>query len=185
MRLLSVGLAAALALCIGCVWQPVVYDEPAQEKASAAVAAFESDARLNRFFQESVAYAVFPDAFRAGTGFGGAFGTGWLFESGDVSARVTLFEAFAGADLGAQVYRSIIFFRTEAALKDFTRGNFEFTGQANAAHVVGGQSLTPAYHPDVALFVQVKGGLLLEASVGAQRYDVFPLAESSLSGESE
>lgn len=88
-------------------------------------------------------------------------------------------------DLGAQVYRSIIFFRTEAALKDFRRGNFEFTGQANAAHVVGGQSLTPAYHPDVALFVQVKGGLLLEASVGAQRYDVFPLAESSLSGEPE
>jgi hypothetical protein len=28
------------------------------------------------------------------------------------------------------------------------------------------------------MFVEVRGGLMLEASVGTQRYDFFPLAES-------
>ena len=55
------------------------------------------------------------------------------------------------------------------------RGRFEFTGQANMAHVVGGKAATPGYHPDAAMFVEVKGGLLLEASVGTQRYDYFPV----------
>jgi lipid-binding SYLF domain-containing protein len=90
-----------------------------------------------------------------------------------------MFELFAGADIGVQSYRSILFFKTEKALRNFKKGSFEFTGQANAAHVVGGYSASPSYHPDVAMFVQVKGGILLEASVGTQRYDFFPLPPSA------
>ena len=91
--------------------------------------------------------------------------------------RAVMVEAFAGVNLGLQAYRKILFFRSEGTLDQFKRGRFEFTGQANMAHVVGGKAATPGYHPDAAMFVEVKGGLLLEASVGTQRYDYFPVPE--------
>ena len=177
--MMRVLLAMVFTAVLGaCVWQPIVYDESAQESVDKALAEFRGEEALAPFFDEALAYAVFPGSFRAGTGVGGAFGGGWLLEHGDAVGRVTMFEFFAGADLGAQVYRTILFFKTEKALRNFKKGTFEFTGQANAAHVVGGYSAAPSYHPEVAMFVQVRGGLLLEASVGTQRYDYFPIPPS-------
>ena len=166
---------AVTGMLSACVWQPIIYDESARESVDKALAEFRREEALAPFFDEALAYAVFPGSFRAGTGFGGAFGGGWLLEDGDAVGRVTLFEFFAGADLGAQMYRTILFFKTEKALRNFKKGTFEFTGQANAAHVVGGYSAASSYYPEVAMFVQVRGGLLIEASVGTQRYDYFPI----------
>lgn len=84
-------------------------------------------------------------------------------------------EVFVGANMGLQGDRKILFFRGAGSLDQFKRGRFEFTGQANATAITAGKAFTPGYHPDVAMFVQVKGGLMLEASVGTQRYDFFPL----------
>lgn len=171
MRLL---LLLSLLTLSACVWQPVVYDDETAVRVEAARTSFAARGELKPFFDEAIAYAIFPDQWRAGTGFGGAFGTGWLFEEGEVTGRAVMVEAFAGVNLGLQAYRKILFFRSEWTLDQFKRGRFEFTGQANMAHVVGGKAATPGYHPDAAMFVEVKGGLLLEASVGAQRYDYFP-----------
>jgi lipid-binding SYLF domain-containing protein len=178
MTRIRLTLLLLVALAAGCVWQPIVYDESAQESVDKALAEFRKEEVLAPFFDEALAYAVFPGSFRAGTGFGGAYGSGWLLEEGNAIGRVTMFELFAGADFGAQVYRTILFFKTEKALRNFKKGTFEFTGQANAAHVVGGYSAAPSYHPEVAMFMQVRGGLLLEASVGTQRYDYFPIPPS-------
>ncbi len=164
-----------LVSCAACVWRPVIYDEAAREATDHAIAAFKESGELQRYFAEAAGYAVFPAALRAGTGFGGAFGNGWLCEEGEVTGRVVLLEFFAGVDLGAQGYRSILFFRSAEALEQFRRGRLEFTGQASVAAITAGKAITPAYSQDVALFVQVRGGLMLEASVGAQRYDYFPL----------
>jgi hypothetical protein len=166
-----------LVCCSGCVWQPVTYTGAQRDAATAAVVAFREGGELQRYFDEAVAYAVFPAALRVGTGLGGAYGNGWLLEDGQVTGRILLIELFAGVDLGAQSYRSILFFRNQEAVQRFRRGRFEFTGQANATAVTVGKSLTPSYAKDVAMFVQVRGGLLLEASVGAQRYQYFPLVE--------
>jgi lipid-binding SYLF domain-containing protein len=176
MRLLSVIFLALLLAA--CSWQPSCYCDNTQLSTEQAVASFRTSGELAQYFDEAVAWAVFPSSFRAGTGFGGAYGTGWLFEQDAVTGRVMMVEVFAGANLGAQGYRSILFFRNEMVLERFRRGRFEFTGQAHATVVTAGKSLTPSYHQDVAMFVQVKGGLLLEASVGTQRYDFFPLPEA-------
>lgn len=170
-KLLLLSLLALSA----CVWQPVVYDDETAATVEAARASFAQREALQPFFDEAIAYAVFPAQWRAGTGFGAAFGTGWLFEEGEVTGRAVMVEAFAGVNVGLQAYRKILFFRSEGTLDQFKRGRFEFTGQANMAHVVGGKAATPGYHPDAAMFVEVKGGLLLEASVGTQRYDYFPV----------
>mgnify|MGYP001826319814 CR=1 FL=1 len=163
----------------GCVWQPIAYDADARADTEAALAAFRENDLLAEYFAEAAGYAVLPSALRAGTGLGGALGSGWLFEGGGVTGKVLLVEFFAGVDLGAQVYRSIIFFRTPEALQRFRNSQIEFTGQANASVLTAGASITPAYSEDVAMFVEVRGGLLLEASVGGQHYEFLPLAPES------
>ena len=122
-----------------------------------------------------MAYAVFPGNWRAGSGFGAAFGNGCLIENGEVTGRALMVEAFVGANVGVQSDRKILFFRSEHWRDQFKRGRFEFTGQFNASAGTAGKAVTPGYHPDVAMFVEVRGGVMLEASVGTQRYDYFPL----------
>jgi lipid-binding SYLF domain-containing protein len=175
-KLLSV--AAVLSLSVGCVWKPVTYDVSTRESVEKATAEFREEEALGRFFDDAVGYVVFPSAVRAGSGFGGAYGSGWLMEAGDVTGRTILFELFLGPNLGAQAYRSILFFQNEKSLQKFKKGRFEFTGQANAAVVTVGVGFTPSYNNDVAMFTQLRGGLLLEASVGTQRYDFYPLVEN-------
>ena len=142
------------------------------------MSAFRDNERLQPFFEDSVAYAVFPSAWRAGGGFGAALGKGWMIENGEVTGWVSMAEFFAGADLGVQTYRSILFFRSPIALEKFKHGRFEFTGQAHATAATASAPLTPSFSREVAMFVQVKGGLMLEASVGTQRYDFFELPPS-------
>ena len=168
-----------LLFLAGCVWSPIVYDEAARSQTEEAELAFRDTGSLDRYFDEAVAWAVFPGSVRIGTGFGGAFGRGWLVESGGVSGRVQVAELFVGAMGGGQAYRTILFFQTDQALERFKKGRFEFTGQANATAVTVGKAITPSYNQEVAMFVQVRGGLLVEASVGAQRYDFFPLAPTA------
>jgi lipid-binding SYLF domain-containing protein len=169
-------LALALAsLAAGCAWKPTVYDAEEQAAVSKAEAAFREDARLQPFFDEAAGYVVLPLSIRAGSGFGGAWGSGWLLEDGAAVGKVRLLEFQAGAHVGAQGYRSIIFFRTPEKLEQFKGGRMEFVGQANAAATVVGATFTPAWSTDVAVFTQVRAGLLVEASVGAQHYDFYPL----------
>ncbi|MEP4149095.1 MAG: hypothetical protein ABJL54_17890 [Halioglobus sp.] len=166
-----------------CVMEPVVYDQERAESVDEAIASFREHKELDSFFSGALAFAVFPSNWRAGGGFGGAFGNGWLFENGEVTGRALMTELFVGANFGVQADRKILFFRTEGPLDQFKRGRFEFTGQANAAIAKTGKAVTPGYHPDVAMFVQVRGGLLLEVSVGTQRYDFFPLTPGNTTTE--
>ncbi|MEP5569106.1 MAG: hypothetical protein ABJN62_14805 [Halioglobus sp.] len=176
MRLLvALAVIVVISSLSGCVMEPVVYDQERAESVDEAIASFREHEELAPFFSEALAYAIFPSNWRAGGGFGGAFGNGWLFEKGEVTGRALMTEVFVGVNLGVQADRKILFFRTEGPLDQFKRGRFEFTGQANAAVAKTGKAVTPGYHPDVAMFVQVRGGLLLEVSVGTQRYDFFPL----------
>jgi lipid-binding SYLF domain-containing protein len=169
------ALLLAALFTAACVWQPVAYT-PAQEKPVAtATAAFRQEPRLQRYFDEAVAYAIFPLAGRAGLAFGGAYGSGRLIEGGQAVGLVRMLEFYAGPNAGAQAYRQILFFRDAQSLADFKRGKLEFTGQANATVVATGATATPAYNPRVALFTQVRGGLLLEASVGAKKFQYVPL----------
>lgn len=166
---------ALLALLAGCSLTPPAYSGDSKVAVEKTVAAFQKDKRLAPFFEQAVAYVVFPHAVRAGTGFGGAWGGGWLLEGDRALGRVALKEGFVGANLGAQYYRQIIFFKTEQSLERFKRGGFEFTGQASVAATLIGKNFTPAFNTEVAVFAKVRGGLWLEASVGTQHYRFYPL----------
>ena len=137
---------------------------------------FQADKRLAEYFDDAVAYAMFPRVYRAGAGFGAAYGNGWVFRDGGFPiGKTSMWQVNAGPHVGAQYYEQILFFKTERALSLFQKGTLEFAGQANATVLAAGASATPSYNEDVAVFTNVRGGLMLEGSVGGHRYHYQPI----------
>ncbi|RLU01131.1 hypothetical protein [Ketobacter sp.] len=177
------ALVFLLCLTLGaCASAPVQQTEPGDgtgahidPEIERALQAFRALPELQVYFDEAKAVVIIPRNFRAGTGFGGAVGKGWLLEEGRVSATVWHWQFLAGADLGFQFYQQILFLKDAEAVAFFKNEPFQFAGQVNATALVWGAALTPSYNQGVALFTVIDGGLMLEGSVGLHSYHVFPL----------
>lgn len=170
-------LLALFLVLQSCAYQPVNRSEIPPSKLSALAETeqhFRDTEKLDAYFENAVAYAVLPTNIRAGTGFGGAWGQGWIIEQEQLSGKVSQWQFFAGINFGAQLYEQILFFRTKSALTAFKEGTFEFAGQANATAIIWGVAATPSFSQDIAMFTLINGGLLLEGSVGMHRYDFAP-----------
>ena len=173
---------ATLTACLsGCLLKPIDADDLAAEKvgrAEAALEAFRTNPKLADFFDKAAVIAVYPNALRAGGGFGGAWARGLVFQDDVPIAHGRMLQFSAGANVGGQWYRQILFFKTVEAWEAFSRAPLEFAGQANAAVVTAGLAATPSFNSEVALFTELKGGLLIEASVGAHRYGFAPIVRA-------
>ena len=171
--LVSILIMSCLFLT-ACTSQPMGDDSlnsATYEGAQNAAKHFQSDENLKRYFDEAVAYAMFPRVYRAGAGYGLAYGGGWLFQSnGSPLGKTTVWQFSAGPHMGAQYYEQILFFRTQRSLELFQAGTLEFAGQMNATVLTMGVSKTPSYNKDVAVFTNIGGGLMLEGSIGGHRY---------------
>ncbi len=155
-------------------WDPSEADEY-HAKAQEAIAAFlEKDPSIQRFFDSAAGYVVIPTVGKAGFGIGGARGKGVLYENGEVTAVVTLSQLSFGFQWGGQAYSEFIFFEDEATLTNFKRGNYELGAQASAVAITAGVSADAEFNGGMAIFTQVKGGLMYEASVGGQKFKVEP-----------
>jgi lipid-binding SYLF domain-containing protein len=75
-----------------------------------------------------------------------------------------------GAQAGGQAYREIIFFENKDAVDRFMQNKVEFSGQVSAIAVKSGASANANYRNSVVVFSQEKGGLMLEASLGGQKF---------------
>jgi lipid-binding SYLF domain-containing protein len=75
-----------------------------------------------------------------------------------------------GAQAGGQAYREIIFFENKDAMDRFMQNKVEFSGQVSAIAVKAGASANANYRNGVVVFSQEKGGLMLEASLGGQKF---------------
>ena len=174
--LIGVLLLSLLGACASVPPQGADENNPkATSKLDDALSDFRAIPSLERYFEEAAAVVIIPNNFRAGTGFGGAIGKGWLIENGVISANVWHWQFLVGADLGFQVYQQILFLKDSEAVAFFKAEPFQFAGQANATALLWGAGLTPSYNEGVALFTIVDGGLLLEGSVGMHSYHVFPV----------
>jgi lipid-binding SYLF domain-containing protein len=138
--------------------------------AEAALQAFESDERLEPFFAQAKLVAVYPTGIRAGFGIGGGLGHGVVFQGEQVIGRTSMYQVSVGANVGGQVYRQILFFKSKASFERLMDGVMEFAGQANLAVARTGGSATPSFNREVAMFTQLRNGLLIEGSVGAHHY---------------
>lgn len=174
-RFITLLLALLLALPAAADWQPDQGDK-LQVRAKKMSERFRSEQpKLQRFFDEAYAYAVFPRVTRGGFIFGLGRGKGVVIEGDELIGYVTHWQLTLGAQLGAQRHAQIIFFRDAEALEAFKKVTPEFIGQASAALATVGGGVSPAYLPSVAIFNLMEGGLMLEAAAGAARYRYRPV----------
>ena len=144
-------------------------DQLAAAKAIIEIKA--ADPSIQSFFDDSAAYAVFPSVGKGGIGIGGAYGKGLVIADDKVIGKTELTQVTIGFQLGGQVYSEFIFFKDDAALAQFQRGNFELGAQASAVAATAGASADVGYDKGVAIFTVTGGGLMYEATVSGQKFD--------------
>lgn len=133
---------------------------------------------------------------------GGAYGAGDIYklQHGEAErvGKVDLIQAAAGWILGGEVFSEIIFFETESDYQRFMTGNFEFSANAKAVALtaaisakgttMGNQGVqagltadttsvkgfngNPEYTKGMKVFTVTLGGLMYEATVAGQKFNI-------------
>jgi len=170
--LLSVALLALAFPALA--FQPDVNEELQLDAAKAILAIKKADPGIEAFFNNAAGYAVFPSVGKGGIVVGGAYGKGLVIVNGQVDGHTTMTQATVGLQLGGQVYSLFVFFKDKAAIDNFKRGNFEFGAQASAVAATAGASADTSYDKGVAVFTHASGGLMVEGSVGGQKFTYEP-----------
>lgn len=133
-----------------------------------------ADPGLERFFERSAGYVVFPSAGKGGLGVGAAHGSGVLFIKGQPVGKASMTQLTIGAQAGGQAFSEVIFFESASTLTDFQKGEMKFSGSISAVALKSGASANAKYTDGVAVFTATKGGLMLEAAVGGQKFSYEP-----------
>jgi lipid-binding SYLF domain-containing protein len=145
------------------------------EVQTAIQVAKSTDPGLQKFFDTAAGYAVFPKVGKGAIGVGGAYGRGELFQNGQRAGYCTLTQASIGLALGGQEYTEIIFFETPDAVNKFKAGDLSFAAQASAVALKSGASANAEYANNVLVFTKGESGLMVEASIGGQKFNYQPL----------
>ena len=140
-------------------------------KSKKAKAAFiKNDADMNKLFKSAYGYVIFPNVGKGAMVVGAASGNGLVFENGHLIGKGKMIQVTVGVQAGGKAYSEVIFFENKAALERFTDNKLEFSGQASAVAVKSGASATAKYANGVLVFTQDLGGLMVEASIGGQKF---------------
>jgi lipid-binding SYLF domain-containing protein len=152
-------------------WNPQGESEQL-EAAQETIAMFKStDPGLAVFFEKAYGYAVFPTVGSGGFWIGGAHGTGIVYEKGKPVGRTSLTQITFGFVFGGQAYSELLFFKDKAVLDKYKAGSAEFSAEASAVIATAGAAAKTSYDNNgVAVFVHVKGGAMVSASIGGQQF---------------
>lgn len=168
--LLLVTLFMLAAHSMAWAFEPDTSDEMQLAVAKAIIDIKKADPGIQKFFDGAAGYAVFPKVGKGGMGIGGAHGKGLVIVGEKAVGKTSLSQVTVGFQLGGQVYAQFVFFEDSTALGHFQRGNFELGAQASAVAVTLGASADANYDGGVAVFTNVGGGLMYEATVSGQKF---------------
>jgi len=179
-RTLSLLLAAttaslAMTACSTAPSSTAGRTEIRQDSNAAMVKAKADDPTMAKVFNDAHGSAVFPKVGKGAVGVGGAYGKGVLFQGGQIVGYCDVSQASIGIQLGAQTYTEIICFQDQQSFDRFKKGNFAFDAQATAVALKSGAGANAKYSNGVAVFTMNEAGLMLEASLGGQKFDYEPL----------
>jgi lipid-binding SYLF domain-containing protein len=155
-------------------FEPDTNDPMQLDVQRAIISIKRTDPGIETFFENAAGYAVFPSVGKGGLVIGGAYGKGLVISNGQVDGYTAMSQATVGFQLGAQKYAQFVFFRDQVALENFKRGNFEFGAQASAVAATKGASADANYDQGVVVFTQAGGGLMVEGTVGGQKFSYEP-----------
>ena len=170
------------------------------EDFSKTIEIFKKSPQVQKYFDRAYGYALFPMGGKGAWIVGYARGKGQVYRGGVVTGKSTLNHFSIGFQGGGQVFSQVIFFQDQRAYDEFTQGSFEVDARAVAVAVTAGAqaqigsagvssaaSAGPSssaqvgnhYSKGMAIFVQSKGGLMLDLSAGLQKFSFRPIANAA------
>mgnify|MGYP000042997344 FL=1 len=170
MRVILLTILAWTLTAPAYAFEPDVNEEMELDVAKAILAIKRADPGIEAFFENAAGYAVFPSVGKGGLVVGGAYGKGLVIVDDQVDGYTSMTQGTIGLQIGGQKYAQFIFFKDATAIAHFRRGNFEFGAQASAVAITKGASADASYDGGVAVFTHAAGGLMLEGSVGGQKF---------------
>jgi lipid-binding SYLF domain-containing protein len=176
-RLLTVPvLLAALSACQSSTWDPAEAEDHRAEVEATVAEIKRIDPDVQRFFDSSVGYAVFPTVGEGGLVLGGAHGKGLVYEKGVVVGSAAITEISFGAQIGGQTFSEIVFFADRKTLDDLKDGDFKTGASVSAIAVEKGAAKSASFHEGIAVFIKPKKGLMAAATIEGQAFNYRPLA---------
>ncbi len=170
LTLFFVTLSMLLLATTTWAFDPDTNDEMQLSVAKAILDLKKADPEIEKFFESSAGYAVLPSVGKGGIGVGGAHGKGLVIVGDKAVGKTSMSQVTIGLQLGGQVYAQFIFFEDDIALGNFQRGNYEMGAQASAVAATMGASADADYDGGVAVFTNAGGGLMVEATIGGQKF---------------
>ncbi len=146
----------------------------------AAVERFKkADSGIGALLDAAAGHAVFPSVGKGGLVLGGARGTGLVYEKAGVVGTATMSQFTFGAQIGGQSFAELILFENAEALAQFKESRFEMAAQVGAVAAAEGVSKNAKYVAGVMVFTLANRGLMVEASVGGQKFKFTPTPASA------
>lgn len=167
-------LTSLLFVTVGIVAQNTKDKQVINDAERAKETLLSKDMGLKKFFKEASGYAIFPNVGKGGFVIGGASGNGVVYENGTAIGMTSLKKVNIGLQAGGQALIEVIFFQNDAALAKFKKGNYEFSAEMSAVAADKGQAENANYKDGVVVFALPKAGLMVDASVGGQKFEYHP-----------
>lgn len=174
-KMCNAALAAFCALAVPAAFSAQIPDDLRAEAQEALANFLKADSSLQTFLDQSAGYAIFPTVAKGGLVVGAAHGKGLVYEAGNLIGLASMTQASIGAQAGGQTFSELIVFEAPAALNEFKAGTFEMRAEVSAVAAAEGASKTARYRHGVAVFTMPKKGLMVQASVGGQKFKFEPL----------
>lgn len=137
----------------------------------------EKDPSIQKFFDNSYAYAVLPKVFKGAFLAGFAYGKGEVHEQGKMVGYCDMKQASGGLSLGGEYYREIIFFLLKQDLDKFCKGEYTFAAQVTGVALNAGAAAKSDYRAGMAVFITMDAGAMVDASLGGQKFNFEPIYE--------
>jgi hypothetical protein len=154
-----------------------------EESAAATLKRLEEkDRGLKQMLKKAYAYAVFPSVGKASLVVGGSYGRGAVFERGKFIGHATISQFTVGVQIGGDTFSELLVFENKEALERLKKGKMAFAANASAVLVKAGASGTKNFTNGVAAYAYSRGGMLLEAVIGGQKFK-FKAADEEEQGD--
>jgi len=179
-KTLIVSLLLLIFVAAGCATAPETKEgkNVLSAQVDEAIAIFKTrDPSIDRFFTQSYGYAVFPKVGKGAFIVGGAHGKGQVYEQGSLAGYSTLSQASLGFSFGGEYFREIIFFREKQDLDKFKMEEYTFAAQATGVALEEGVAAKADYKDGMAVFITSDKGLMVDASLGGQKFKYVPAAK--------
>jgi lipid-binding SYLF domain-containing protein len=175
---LAVLLLSVVVVSVGCAPtrpQTLASRDLLSMQVDEAIGLFKArDPGIQTYFDRSYAYAVLPKVTKGAVMVGGAFGRGQVYVGGAMAGYCTMSQASLGFSFGGQYFREIIFFQDKTAFDRFTMDDFTMSAQVTAVALTSGAASKTDYQFGVAVFIVPDQGLMVDASVGGQKFRYEP-----------